>query len=186
MDNLPNPDALARAVRSLARAVWVLAVLVALTVVYSTWAWIQSTRMVRNLSREGYSSMTSTTSGITPVVGGPGSFSCDLPPDDLVRRASAILLTSYQPSGKGFKAIVAEIVKLDPGTTIEYKVGDEFPDPTVEHSRAVSSDLDGSVLFLEGSPASMRCGHSFHNGRIAGLGDMTLEKLRAIAGKKKP
>jgi hypothetical protein len=186
VDNLPNPDALTRAVRSLARAVWVLVALVALMVAYSIWVWIQSTQMVRSLSREGHSSMTSTTSGITPVVGGPRSFSCELPPDDLVRRASAVLLTSYQPSGKGFKAIVAEIVKLEPGTTIEYKVGDEFPDPVTEHPHAGYSDMDGSVFFLEGSPASMRCGYSFHDGRIGGLGDMTLDKLRAIAGKKKP
>jgi hypothetical protein len=194
MEDLPGSDALARAVRSLARAVWVLVVLVLVLVAYSVWAWFQSMQMVRRMSRPDETRITSSSSPYSPstsasAVGGPGphrQLSCNLPPDDLVARSSAIFLTSYQPSGKGFKAVIAEIVKLEPGTTIEYRVGEDFFEPGLDNPREGSSVGDGSVVFLEGSPAFMRCSYSFQNGRIGGLGDMRLETLRALAGKKKP
>lgn len=104
-------------------------------------------------------------------------------------KASAVLLTSNQPSKEGFKSIVAEIVKIEPGTTIEYKVGDEFPHlggPRHEKDGTTRTYGDGNVVFLAGSPAMMRCAYSFDNGRITGLGDMSLETLRRVAGKKAP
>jgi hypothetical protein len=186
MDDSPGLTALARSVRSLARAVWVLVVIMLLWVAYTGWARFQSARFAGRFPRDGPSRMTMTTSGITPVAT-PRSFSCELPAEDMVHRASAVLLTSYQPSGNSFKAVVAEIVKVEPGTTVEYKVGEEFPDPAIARRRPDGVSYgDGNVVFLDGSPALMRCAFSFENGRIGGLGDMTLDKLRGLAGKKKP
>src|ERR1035441_8982795 len=49
-----------------------------------------------------------------------------LPPEKMIARSSVILLVTYMPEGKKFKAVVAEFLKRDPNTTVYYAVGDEF------------------------------------------------------------
>ena len=104
----------------------------------------------------------------------------DLPPREMIERASAILLVEHHADGDKLRAVVTEVLKRTADTTLYYEVGDEF-----HHlSRAVLDDHaygEGSVVFLVGSPASMRTAYSFSGDRLLGLGGMPLEELRARA-----
>ena len=97
----------------------------------------------------------------------------------MVARSSVILLTSYQDDGNRNKAVVAEILKQDPNATLYYSVGDEYPMLSFDKQKDVSCG-DGQVVFMVGSPASMRASFGFTSGRIGGLGDMPLSKLREM------
>lgn len=104
----------------------------------------------------------------------------DLPPREMIERASAILLVEHQEDGDKVKAVVTEVLKRTADTTLYYEVGDEFHNL----SRAVRADHaygEGSVVFLVGSPASMRTAYSFSGERLLGLGGMSLDELRALA-----
>jgi hypothetical protein len=97
----------------------------------------------------------------------------------MVARSSAILLTTYQDDGNRNKAVVAEILKQNPSVTLYYSVGDEYPTLSFEKQKDRSCG-EGQVVFMVGSPASMASSFSFTNGRIGGLGDMPLTKLREM------
>lgn len=103
----------------------------------------------------------------------------ELPPEELAKRSSAILLTKYQKDGERLKSVVVEILKRQPNTDLFYKVGDEFTELS-RWARGNTDYGDGDVIFLTGSPASMRSSYSYRNGRIGGLGDMPLERLREM------
>jgi hypothetical protein len=97
----------------------------------------------------------------------------------MVARASVILLTAYQDDGTRNKAVVAEILKQDPNVTLYYSVGDEYPILSFDKKKDMSCG-DGQVVFMVGSPASMASAYGFTNGRIGGLGDMPLARLREM------
>jgi hypothetical protein len=53
----------------------------------------------------------------------------ELPVEEQIKRASVIALARFEPANDGRrKAVIAEILKQDPGTTFHYSVGDEYPD----------------------------------------------------------
>jgi hypothetical protein len=183
MDEISNPAPLAKAIRSLTIAVWCLCIaVVALIGLYVASFWM-SARAFR-----GSTTMTRSTSDIPRS---PADVTQEKPfhemsPDEMVAKASVILLTSYQDEGRRYKAVVAEILKQNPGTTLYYAVGDEYPILSREKQDGVSCG-DGQVVFMAGSPATMRSSYSFDRGRIGGLGDMPLTTLRAmVASAKKP
>ena len=97
----------------------------------------------------------------------------------MVTRATVILLTSYVDDGNRNKAVVAEILKQDPKVSLYYSVGDEYPMLSFEKKKDMSCG-DGQVVFMVGSPAMMASSYGFTNGRIGGLGDMPLTKLREM------
>lgn len=93
------------------------------------------------------------------------------------------LLTSCEKDGNRYKAIVAEILKPEPDTILYYS-GDEYPTLSFFPKEGESCG-EGQVVFLVGSPASMRSSYSFSGGRIGGLGDMPLSTLREMVKRKK-
>ena len=103
----------------------------------------------------------------------------ELPPEEMVARSSAILLTTYEDDGKRNKAVIAEILKQDPGVTLYYSAGDEYPMLSFDKQKDMSCG-DGQVVFMVGSRAFMASSYGFTNGRIGGLGDMPLTKLREM------
>lgn len=104
----------------------------------------------------------------------------DLPPREMIGRSSAILLVAHREDGDQLKAVVTDVLKRTADTTLHYAVGDEFHhlSRTVEAGHAYG---EGSVVFLVGSPASMRTAYSFSGERLLGLGGMSLAELRALA-----
>jgi hypothetical protein len=182
----PGSDPVVRAMRGLTIAVWVLCGLVFVQVAFYGWGYVSSWRWMRKSGRIA-SATTSTTSYAPSSAGmrtdtGPNFH--ELPADQKVAQASAILLVSYQKDGDRFKAVVAEVLKLNPGTELYYNVGDEMAMysyyPTDNESRG-----EGQVVFMVGSPADMRSSYSFDHGRIGGMGDMPIDKLREMVKKPK-
>ena len=79
--------------------------------------------------------------------------------------------------------LVTEIVKHDPSTSLYYSVGDEYEPPGGVRLRETTGS-DGQVIFMTGSPAEMRFSCSYSKGRVTGLADMPLTKLRELASAK--
>ncbi len=180
----PKPDALTRAIKMLTVAVWCLCGLVLAQLGFYGWSYISSMRLARQAMAATTSSIQSVPSkALRPEPSEEKPFH-ELPPEEMVARSSVILLTSYQDDGKKNKAIVAEILKQDPNVTLYYSVGDEYQMLSFPKQGNVSCG-DGQVVFMAGSPASMRASFGFVNGRIGGLGDMPLTTLREMVKRKK-
>ena len=183
----PGSDPIVRAIRGLTIAVWVLCGLTFVQVAYYGLSYAMSWKWIRQTAGGSRSETTSTTSYEPSTAGretDSGAGFHDLAAEQKVDRASAILLVSYQKDGDRFKAIVAEVLKLKPGVELHYNVGDEM----VMYSYYPSDNAsrgEGQVVFMLGSPAEMRSSYSFDHGRIGGMGDMPIEKLREMVRKAK-
>lgn len=101
-----------------------------------------------------------------------------------IKSASAIVVTTYKQEGPKLKCIVTEILKKEPGTVLNYKVGDEYP-PGSRYPKDNANYGDGQVVFFVGSPAAMRLSLSYWEGRIMGLGDMPLTMLKDMVTQTK-
>jgi len=101
----------------------------------------------------------------------------------MVKKASAILLTQWRKVDGEPKLIVTEILKHRPGTTLYYSVGDVYELPGGHDREHMTGD--GSVVFMEDSPASVRSSYSYEGGRVGGLAEMPLAKLRELARSAK-
>jgi hypothetical protein len=185
MDDDPTrSEPLRRAVRSLTVAVWCLVALLAIQLSFYAWGYLQSMRWMRGAMAKGptrvQESSTTTYHPPPPEENLPEG----LPLDQLVARSTVVLLTSYQDDGDRWKAVVAEIVKRDPGVELHYSVGDEYPTLSFAKEKGVTCG-EGQVVFMVGNPASMRRSYGFDRGRVGGLGDIQISKLREIAKGKK-
>ena len=177
MDENPNADALGRAVRALAIAIWCLAIGVLGVFALYAFTLYKSRAFFRGASS------VSATSRTTHAASSPGGQADErpfhsLPPEEKIRRSTAILLTKHEKDGGRLKAVVTEILKR-PDAGLNYSVGDEFADL----SRYVEGDADygeGDVVFLSGSANEARESMTYRRGRISALGDMPLDVLRAM------
>lgn len=98
--------------------------------------------------------------------------------EEKIRKSSVIALAKYEPSPDGkMKAIIREFLKIEPGTTLYYKVGDEHASSSY-YPKNNTSYGDGLVIFFVGSPAEMRMSMSYEGDRIRGLGDLPIELLK--------
>lgn len=98
--------------------------------------------------------------------------------DEQIKRSSVIALAEFvsQPDGRE-KAVITEFLKKEPGTTIYYNVGDEYPSASYFPHDGMRYG-DGVVIFFTGSPATMRMSMSYSGERIRGLGDIPLKLFR--------
>lgn len=94
-----------------------------------------------------------------------------------IQQSSAILLTEYSRNNAGkAKNIVVEILKKDSDVELFYTVGDEYQlygDLKLQDDSAV-----GYVVFMGGNPARMRYAVTYQQGRVGGLGNVSLSTLR--------
>ena len=179
-----EPDALTKAIKLLTIAVWCLCVAVIAQVGLYVWSYVTSMRWSRQMASTSTTSVTPKRSkefGSSPI---QWESLHDLPPEQMVAKASVILLTSYEDVGDRYKAVVAEVLKQDPGVELYYKVGDEFQTLSFAKERGQTCG-EGQVVFMTGNPASMNSSYGFTNGRIGGLGDIPLAALREMVKKGK-
>lgn len=179
-----KPDALAKAIRLLTIAVWCLCAAVVAQVGLSAWGWATSMRWSRQMSSTTTTSETSKRLKEFESSSFKWESLHDLPADQMVAKASVILLTSYEDVGDRYKAVVAEILKRDPGVELSYSVGTEFPHLSFAKERGQTCG-EGNVVFLTGNPATMNTSYGFTNGRIGGLGDISITTLREMVKKGK-
>ncbi len=102
--------------------------------------------------------------------------------EDKVNRSSIVLITEYKREAGKLRAIIKEELKHKPGATYHYAVGDEYlPLSVVPKENTYYGE--GSLVLLQGSPATNRESFAIYNGSISALGDMPLSKVRQIVAK---
>ncbi len=98
--------------------------------------------------------------------------------EEQIKTASVIAIAKYEKSTDGkMKAIIKEILKKEPGTTVYYEIGDEFPGSSY-YPKENTMYGDGVVIFFTGSPASMRMSMTYSGDRIHSLGDIPIELFK--------
>ncbi|HEY3349259.1 MAG TPA: hypothetical protein VGM13_05740 [Thermoanaerobaculia bacterium] len=178
-DDSSTLPALTKAIKGLTVVLTCTFVLQLAQLALSGWWSFQTSRFARQTtgSTEHVSTLTQPVAQLTPEI--PLQH---LPPEKMISRSSVILLVTYMPEGKRFKAVVAEFLKRDPATTVYYAVGDEFRELSYRPKENETCG-DGQVVFLVGSPAEMRLSYSFTGDRIGGLGGISIAELRDLVRK---
>lgn len=98
--------------------------------------------------------------------------------EEQINTASVIAIAKYEMSSDGkMKAIIKEFLKKEPGTTIYYNIGDEYPGSSY-YPKVNTMYGDGVVIFFTGSPASMKMSMSYSGNRIHSLGDIPIELFK--------
>jgi hypothetical protein len=98
--------------------------------------------------------------------------------EEQIKTASVIAIAKYEKSSDGkMKAIIKEFLKKEPGATIYYNIGDEYPGSSY-YPKENTMYGDGVVIFFTGSPASMRMSMSYSGNRIHSLGDIPIELFK--------
>lgn len=114
----------------------------------------------------------------------PGKPFHELSLDDQIKQASVIAIAKYEKSSDGkMKAILKEFLKKEPGTTIYYNIGDEYPGSSY-YPKENTMYGDGVIIFFTGSPATMKMSMTYSGDRIRGLGDIPIELFRKKCNDK--
>jgi hypothetical protein len=104
--------------------------------------------------------------------------------EDKIKRSSIILITEYKADGGKLKAIIKDVRKLKPDTVFHYQVGDEYGPMSVT-PKVNTTYGDGSVVLLTGSPATMRESYGIFGGSITGLDEMPLSKFLELVDQSR-
>jgi len=170
---MENCDKLARAIRGLTLALWCWMALQVLMYVVSLISF--ESRISGAMDGSSSSSGWERSSQPDPNEGYDADFDAR-PMKDKVRLASAVLLVEMKKVDGVHRAVVQEILKLQPGIRLYYQVGDNFDD--LSHSPAEECDSCTSdsheLVFMQGNPARMRYA-------TTSLGGMTIDELRRLA-----
>jgi len=178
---MDESDKLARAVRALAIAVWVLCLLTAAQLAFTLWAYWRPQTFVS----QGYESAATAGSRAPSVESGTkdNDFFA-LSPEEKIKRASVILITKYEDEGAKLKAVIKEILKKQPDTRFYFSVGDEYHLAS-QFREGNEKYGDGQIVFLTGNPATMRESYSYSKDRVGALGQMPLTTLRQLVAQAK-
>jgi hypothetical protein len=160
-------NTIARSIRRLTIAVYILAILVALNVLASLFCALLPTLLTKRLEREWPSAASAVALNDFP----------EWPVRRKIKEASVIAIGRLQREGNRYKCIISEIVKQRAGTELFYKVGDEYR----EGGFTIRDNTDygeGQIIFFTGSPAQVRYSTTYSGNRIVGLGDMPIQAFR--------
>jgi len=98
--------------------------------------------------------------------------------DEQIAKSTVVLTTKFEKTDSGkYIQVVDEILKKKEGVELYYDVGDKWK----THRGSIYTEENrplGFVVFMEGSPASMRYSVSYSEDRIGGLGDIPMSLLR--------
>ncbi len=177
---METTDKLARAIRGLTIAIWCWVGFQVILYSSSMFTFLRATSGAMAGTRTSTSFSESSPSD--PNEGYDADFTAR-PMKDKVRLATAILVVEMKEIDGVHKAVVQEILKLQPGIRLYYKVGDDYDD--LSHMPGEQCDSctpqQRILVFMHGNPAEMRFSTTFEGDRIAGLGGMTLDELRKLA-----
>ena len=177
MEAMTQRDENTAAIRRLTAAVWALVIVVGLnlaTSVYRAFFFasvfpIHPGSMTSSVDYEGHDPL--------------GDFH-SWPIEKQVQSASVIAFTTYKREDGKLKSIITSVPKLTPGVEFRYKVGDEYT-PESRYPRENATYGEGEVMFFTGSPPLMRFSASYSEGRVAGLGDIPIQKLSEFISQEK-
>ncbi len=104
--------------------------------------------------------------------------------EEKIKRSSIIVITENNADGGKIRAIVKEVRKLKPDVVFHYEIGDEYGPMSVT-PKADTTYGDGAVVFLSGSPATMQESYAVYGGSITGLDEMPVSKLLKMVEKSR-
>jgi hypothetical protein len=181
-------DKSTQALKGLTVALWALTAVLAVHVATYLAVYVRSMATARTFMTNFQAAPTQNQA--PPAVSGMSSLEqvedfYSLPLERKIALASVIAIGRYKRDGDRIKCVLSEILKVAPGTTFYYAVGDEFQE--LSHMLKPNESYgDGQLVFFVGSPATFSFSTSFNGDRISGFGDMPLELLRKkIAGAAK-
>jgi hypothetical protein len=170
---------LEKSIRSLTKAVWVVAFVLIINFVLSIFPWVFpdfylsrfTEANLKSLSSEKFPQNDQRIIKHTEV-----SFH-DLALEEQIKKSSAIVFAKYQRSDDGrVLAIVDKYLKSPPASEKFLEVGEEHQAssyyPKEKHSRG-----DGVIILFTGSPATVKMTVSVYDDRVPGYGDITLQML---------
>ncbi|WP_043309373.1 hypothetical protein [Pseudomonas sp. ML96] len=100
----------------------------------------------------------------------------ELPLQQKIEKASAIALIRNDIASDGtLRPIIQEFLKKAPDASITYAVGDEFEKPFLRNQTSYG---DGAIVFFLGSPAKITHLIQFSGDRVLQLEDISLTQLR--------
>jgi hypothetical protein len=99
--------------------------------------------------------------------------------EEKLKRSSVVLVTEYKHESGKLRAIIKEQLKRKPDTTFHYSVGDEYLPLSIVPKENTNYG-EGSLVLLQGSPATNRESYSIFNGSIGALGDMPVSRVRQL------
>lgn len=181
-----RPDPLVKAVKSLTVAVWCVAIGIFAIVGFYGYSYARFFLLSGKTRASEMRTMTPSTTGSTPVFSDfqPEKFEGkdfnDLNMNQKIKYASVILLTKNVKDGDLTKAVIAEVVKVKPGTIFHRKAGDEL---VVSHvyPRKGQCSGDGDLVFMVGPSADFRESASYTGDRVEGPDGVFLSDLREEA-----
>jgi hypothetical protein len=179
---MESSEKLAKAIRGLTIAIWCWIGLQVLVYGSSMLTYLRATSGATEATGSGSGTTFSQPLASDPNEGYDRDFTAR-PMKDKVRLATAILIVEMKEIDGVHKAVVQEILKLQPGIRLYYKVGDD--DDDLNHMPG--EECDGCtprqriLVFMQGNPAEMRFSTTFEGDRIAGLGGTSLDELRNFA-----
>lgn len=102
----------------------------------------------------------------------------ELSVDEMVEKSTAILTVRYEEGENGnYKSIVEDILRKDDGIELYYRVGEVYEEDS--HYKITDNHIPKrAIVFMQGSPASMRFSTTFSGERIRGLGGISLSLLK--------
>ena len=172
-----DQEPMIRAIHNSTMAVWVVVVVGILNLLASVGMGIVPMFLASRFSTFEPSVSSSTTAPVDEDTAMPFY---ELPIEHKVHRATLILVTTYQPEGDRMKSVVSEVLKRDASATQKYEVGTEYAMGS-HYPRPNRSYGAGAIVFFTGNSSMMQSSVSYDSsGRIGGLGDMPLTKLREL------
>lgn len=109
----------------------------------------------------------------------------DLPIEDKISHSTAIVVTNIMKNDEGtYEQKITEILKKQDDVELYYQIGDVYDDHS-DYNEYESKGMfvpKGFIIFMGGSPASMRYSVSYSGDRISSLGGLSMEMLREKCG----
>ena len=105
----------------------------------------------------------------------------DLPIEEKIAHSTAIVVTNIKKNDEGiYEQKITEILKKQDDVELYYQVGDVYDDHSDynEYEDKGRFVPKGFIVFMGGSPASMRYSVSHSGDRISSLGGLSMEMLR--------
>jgi hypothetical protein len=173
MDPPKLQDTSIRAIRRLTFAVWALVLVLVVNMSLQLITGFLPVMFARNLFDDSHNPISLRSHRSVD----PMADFYEWPLEKQVANASVIALTKFEQDGPRIKSVISEILKLAPGTTFNYHVGDEYARGS-RYVRDNTSYGDGEIIFFTDSPATMRYSSTYQGGRLLGLGDLPIDVLR--------
>ncbi|WP_444957313.1 hypothetical protein [Microbulbifer sp. ZKSA002] len=99
--------------------------------------------------------------------------------DKRIEAATAIIATEFKEGENGnLTEIVSEVLKLDDGVDLHFKVGDVYNEKIENEAGIRKNKISGQIIFMAGNPAKMVIAGSYAGDKIGGMSGLPIKALK--------